>query len=255
MSYKKVRTVFINDKKKVIYMKPKGTREYVKSKGEMVLLTSYLKKVEKVAAKKAMASKLAKKSPKVKRSTKYVRRGGFFFTTNDTAPTTQQLSINPPGGVGIGGTMPPTYTTMNPSNNASKAPPFPLPPSNPSNPSNPSSTYTMNQNNASSADATIPPNPSSNSTMGEGLRKVGGYYKVDHQRILAETQGVLGNIMGQLNSVVKTTGGKKGKKGKRVVKKETNPFKNFMNTLALKKKRRKGKKRGGYNEDDSDRNE
>ena len=45
MNYKKVRTVFINDKKKVIYAKPKGTREYVKSKGEMVLLSAYLKKV------------------------------------------------------------------------------------------------------------------------------------------------------------------------------------------------------------------
>ena len=48
MNYKKVRTVFINDKKKVIYAKPKGTREYVKSKGEMVLLSAYLKKVEKM---------------------------------------------------------------------------------------------------------------------------------------------------------------------------------------------------------------
>ena len=249
MSYKKVRTVFINDKKKVIYMKPKGTREYVKSKGEMVLLTSYLKKVEKVAAKKAMASKLAKKSPKVKRSTKYVRRGGFFFTTNDTAPTTQQLSINPPGGVGIGGTMPPTYTTMNPSNNASKLP----------------TTYEMNPSNDAPTTTTALPLPPSNAsstsgTMGEGPRQAGGYYNAgDHQRILAETQDTFGKIMVQLNNVVQgttgaTTGGKKGKKGKRVVKKETNPFKNFMNTLALKKKRRKGKKRGGYNEEDSGRN-
>ena len=62
MNYKKVRTVFINDKKKVIYAKPKGTREYVKSKGEMVLLSAYLKKVEKMAAKKALLSKVAKKS-------------------------------------------------------------------------------------------------------------------------------------------------------------------------------------------------
>ncbi len=29
MSYKKVKTVFIFDKPKCIYMKPKGTREYV----------------------------------------------------------------------------------------------------------------------------------------------------------------------------------------------------------------------------------
>lgn len=251
MSYKKVRTVFINDKKKVIYMKPKGTREYVKSKGEMVLLTSYLKKVEKVAAKKAMASKLAKKSPKVKRSTKYVRRGGFFFTTNDTAPTTQQLSINPPGGVGIGGTMPPTYTTMNPSNNASKLPTtYEMNPSN-NTPPNPSSTYTMNPSNIAS-DASNASKSSSNSAMGEPPRQAGGYYNVD-QKLIGNTTQIIGQIMDQLNDVVKTTGGKKGKKGKRVVKKETNPFKNFMNTLALKKKRRKGKKRGGYSEEDGDR--
>ena len=62
MSYKKVKTVFIFDKPKCIYMKPKGTREYVKSKGEMVLLSAYIKKAEKIAAKKALASKMAKKS-------------------------------------------------------------------------------------------------------------------------------------------------------------------------------------------------
>ena len=62
MSYKKVKTVFIFDKPKCIYMKPKGTREYVKSKGEMVLLSAYIKKAEKIAAKKALASKIAKKS-------------------------------------------------------------------------------------------------------------------------------------------------------------------------------------------------
>jgi len=43
-------------------MKPNGTREYVKSKGEMVLLSAYIKKAEKIAAKKALASKIAKKS-------------------------------------------------------------------------------------------------------------------------------------------------------------------------------------------------
>ena len=62
MSYKKVKTVVIFDKPKCIYMKPKGTREYVKSKGEMVLLSAYIKKAEKIAAKKALASKMAKKS-------------------------------------------------------------------------------------------------------------------------------------------------------------------------------------------------
>ena len=104
-SYKKVRTIFINDKKKVIYMKPKGTREYIKSKGEMVLLTSYLKKIQKVAAKKAMASKLAKKSPNLMMKTKYVRKGGFFFQEEggDNAmitPPPQQIEIpnQPPRG-------------------------------------------------------------------------------------------------------------------------------------------------------------
>ena len=62
MSYKKVKTVFIFDTPKCIYMKPNGTREYVKSKGEMVLLSAYIKKAEKIAAKKALASKMAKKS-------------------------------------------------------------------------------------------------------------------------------------------------------------------------------------------------
>jgi hypothetical protein len=79
MSYKKVKTVFIFDKPKCIYMKPKGTREYVKSKGEMVLLSAYIKKAEKIAAKKALASKMAKKSkasrwPNKRRSI----YGGFF---------------------------------------------------------------------------------------------------------------------------------------------------------------------------------
>jgi len=84
MSYKKVKTVFIFDKPKCIYMKPKGTREYVKSKGEMVLLSAYIKKAEKIAAKKALASKMAKKSKASKRPMKKMRLkkrsiyGGFF---------------------------------------------------------------------------------------------------------------------------------------------------------------------------------
>jgi hypothetical protein len=65
-------------------MKPKGTREYVKSKGEMVLLSAYIKKAEKIAAKKALASKMAKKSKASKRPMKKMglkKRsiyGGFF---------------------------------------------------------------------------------------------------------------------------------------------------------------------------------
>jgi hypothetical protein len=204
MSYKKVRTVFINDKKKVIYMKPKGTREYVKSKGEMVLLTTYLKKVEKVAAKKAMASKLAKKSPKVKRSTKSVRRGGFFFATEEPREKekdiTGRLTITSPNSVGIGGTG--------------------------SNPEQ--QTITTSQS--------MPSQP-----------MTGGYYNAGINN--AEIIQTAKNVVDQLFNSVQLKGGKKTKRGKRVVKKETNPFKNFMNTLALKKKQRKGKKRGGYNED------
>lgn len=75
MSYKKVRTVFINNKKKVLYVKSKGTREYVKSGGEMVLLTNYLRKIERLAAKKAM---MAKKTQLLNKR-KTTSRGGFFF--------------------------------------------------------------------------------------------------------------------------------------------------------------------------------
>lgn len=90
MSFKKVKTVYIFDKPKCIYMKPKGTREYVKSKGEMVLLSVYMKKAEKVAAKKALASKMAKKSKALRNPMRQMnlrRRsslyGGFFNEDND----------------------------------------------------------------------------------------------------------------------------------------------------------------------------
>jgi hypothetical protein len=42
-------------------MKPKGTREYVKSKGEYVLLPVYVKRVAKIAAKKLIKNKNGKK--------------------------------------------------------------------------------------------------------------------------------------------------------------------------------------------------
>ena len=61
MSYKKVKTVLVYGKKKCIYMKPKGTREYVKSKGEYVLLPVYVKRVAKIAAKKLIKNKNGKK--------------------------------------------------------------------------------------------------------------------------------------------------------------------------------------------------
>jgi len=60
-NYKKIRTILVYGKKKCIYMKPKGTREYVKSKGEFVLLSVYAKRVEKIAAKKLVKNKNGKK--------------------------------------------------------------------------------------------------------------------------------------------------------------------------------------------------
>ena len=65
MSYKKVKTVLVYGKKKCIYMKPKGTREYVKSKGEYVLLPVYVKRVaKKIAAKKLIKNKNGKNGKK-----------------------------------------------------------------------------------------------------------------------------------------------------------------------------------------------
>jgi len=228
MSYKKVRTIFINDKKKVIYMKPKGTREYVKSNGEMVLLTSYIKRVEKVAAKKAMASKLAKKSPKVKNSKKYVRKGGFFFATEEKDDDIVEpakhggVSINMPKNVGMGNTMPEMPQQM--SQQMSQQMPPPL------------SVEKMSQM------PQFPPPPPQ--------QQSGGYYNEENARkIINQAQEVVGNFIGELNKAADLTkGGKKSKKGKRVVKKETNPFKTVINTLSLKKKRRKGKKMGGNEE-------
>ena len=93
----------------------------------------------------------------------------------------------------------------------------------------------------------------SNSQPGNSM--TGGYYNagINNAEIIQTAQNLVGDLLGELNKSVKsvplTTGGKKTKRGKRVVKKETNPFKNFMNTLALKKKQRKGKKRGGNTDD------
>jgi len=60
-NYKKVKTAVVCGKKKCIYMKSKGTREYVKSKGEYVLLPVYVKRVAKIAAKKLVKNKNGKK--------------------------------------------------------------------------------------------------------------------------------------------------------------------------------------------------
>ena len=53
-NYKKIRTDIINGKKRCIYMKPKGKREYVKSKGEFVLLSVYIKKMQKKNKKRVV---------------------------------------------------------------------------------------------------------------------------------------------------------------------------------------------------------
>jgi hypothetical protein len=45
--YKKIRRDIINGKKRCIYMKPKGKCEYVKSGGDFVLLSAYIKALQK----------------------------------------------------------------------------------------------------------------------------------------------------------------------------------------------------------------
>ena len=84
MSYKKVKTVLVYGKKKCIYMKPKGTREYVKSKGEYVLLPVYVKRVAKIAAKKLIKNKNGKKK----------LRGGEHKTKTKTVLSLQVMDVN-----------------------------------------------------------------------------------------------------------------------------------------------------------------
>jgi len=214
MSYKKVRTVFINDKKKVIYAKPKGTREYVKSGGEMVLLNVYLKRVEKLAAKKAVASKVAKKSKVAKRPKGKMVKGGFFFAQNQN-PDEQKKNLSK-----LLSMVPPP-----PSMEGEKK------------------TMRMDQ-----------PPMRMEQPMQEGgfYRKKGGNspaYLFDTLNKTAEmTVSDLYNLKGgEMQTPV--TGGKKRK----VKKVNPNPFKKLLNSLSLKKQKR-GKKRGGddgqeYNSD------
>ena len=53
-NYKKIRTDIINGKKRCIYMKSKGKREYVKSKGEFVLLSVYINATQKKNKKRVV---------------------------------------------------------------------------------------------------------------------------------------------------------------------------------------------------------
>jgi hypothetical protein len=55
VDYKKIRTDIINGKKRCVYMKPKGKREYVKSGGEFVSLSAYIKTLQKKNKKKGGA--------------------------------------------------------------------------------------------------------------------------------------------------------------------------------------------------------
>lgn len=61
VNYKKIKMLIINGKKRSIYMKANGRREYVKSKGKFVLLSAHLKKVANIVAKKLLKSKKTKK--------------------------------------------------------------------------------------------------------------------------------------------------------------------------------------------------
>jgi|688.fasta_scaffold304368_2 hypothetical protein len=222
MSYKKVRTVFINDKKKVIYAKPKGTREYVKSGGEMVLLNVYLKRVEKLAAKKAVASKVAKKSKVAKRPKGKMVKGGFFFAENQHPDEQKKISSKQLS------TVPPPPTSMD---GEKKTVQMDQPP------------MRMDQ-----------PPMRMEQFMQEGgfYRKKGGnspaYLFNTFNKAAETTVSDLYKLKG-VEMQTPVTGGKKRK----VKKVNPNPFKKLLNSLSLKKQKR-GKKRGGddgqeYNSD------
>jgi hypothetical protein len=69
VDYKKIRTDIINGKKRCIYMKPKGKREYVKSGGEFVLLSAYIKTLQKKNKKKGGAGYIDKDGKYIDRET------------------------------------------------------------------------------------------------------------------------------------------------------------------------------------------
>jgi hypothetical protein len=91
--YDKVKTRVIEGKKKCIYKKPKGNKEYVKGFGKMRSVESYIKLCKKKAASKVSKSKPKPKSkPKSTKSKKMRSRsarryGGFleFFTEGPEA--------------------------------------------------------------------------------------------------------------------------------------------------------------------------
>lgn len=90
--YDKVKTRVIEGKKKCIYKKPKGNKEYVKGFGKMRSVESYIKLCKKKAASKVSKSK-PKSKPKSTKSKKMRSRsarryGGFleFFTEGSQDP-------------------------------------------------------------------------------------------------------------------------------------------------------------------------
>ena len=79
VNYKKFRTDIINGKKRCIYMKPKGKREYVKSKGEFVLLSVYIKKMQKKMKIKGGGDKSFVGPTRPSRSSRNVPKQPFNF--------------------------------------------------------------------------------------------------------------------------------------------------------------------------------
>jgi hypothetical protein len=94
--YDKVKTRVIEGKKKCIYKKPKGNKEYVKGFGKMRSVESYIKLCKKKAASKVSKPKSKPKSTKSKkmRSRSARRYGGFleFFSEGQGGPEEKQKS-------------------------------------------------------------------------------------------------------------------------------------------------------------------
>jgi hypothetical protein len=99
--YKKIRTDIINGKKRCIYMKPKGKREYVKSGGDFVLLSAYIKALQKKIKNKrggmlkcfGLGKKACNKSEKNHIVTAHL---GFVDSTQDPQVDPRNITTQPP---------------------------------------------------------------------------------------------------------------------------------------------------------------
>ena len=120
--YDKVKTRVIEGKKKCIYKKPKGNKEYVKGFGKMRSVESYIKLCKKKAASKVSKSK-PKSKPKSTKSKKMRSRsarryGGFleFFTEGPDGPPEghPKQSKTGPSTPGPGSVPPAKFTNMAP---------------------------------------------------------------------------------------------------------------------------------------------